>query len=286
MTKIIACIDGSLYADSVCALSAWASDYANFDISLLHVITPYSDRSDIGDLSGQIGLGAKSGLLKELSDMDEEQGKIEQKKGKLMLEHAKDELSLKGIYQVETLHRYGSLVETISDLEKEIEIVVIGKRGEDANSASNHLGSNLERVVRSIHKPILVASAVVREISSFVIAYDGSPSIQKAVDYAINNPLLKGLECHLLKVSPNPSKKEESALAEVEEKLQSAGFNVHSQVKQGKHLSESVNEYIDENKIDLLVIGAYGHSQIRNLILGSTTTSLIRESDVPLMLFR
>ena len=37
---------------------------------------------------------------------------------------------------------------------------------------------------------------------------------------------------------------------------------------------------------DLLVMGAYGHSRIRELIVGSTTTAMIRTGKVPVLLFR
>ena len=36
----------------------------------------------------------------------------------------------------------------------------------------------------------------------------------------------------------------------------------------------------------LLLMGAYGHSPIRNLIVGSTTTSMIRTVRVPVLLVR
>jgi len=33
-------------------------------------------------------------------------------------------------------------------------------------------------------------------------------------------------------------------------------------------------------------MGAYGHSRIRNLVIGSTTTEMLRSCTVPVMLFR
>ncbi|MDF1750857.1 MAG: universal stress protein, partial [Alphaproteobacteria bacterium] len=38
--------------------------------------------------------------------------------------------------------------------------------------------------------------------------------------------------------------------------------------------------------IDLLVMGAYGHSRIRNLIIGSTTSAMLRLCKIPVMMFR
>ena len=36
----------------------------------------------------------------------------------------------------------------------------------------------------------------------------------------------------------------------------------------------------------LLVMGAYGHSRIRSLIIGSTTTAMVRAVKVPVLLYR
>jgi nucleotide-binding universal stress UspA family protein len=284
MGKIIACIDGSAYADHVCHLSAWAHERTGLAISLLHVVAPHSEVVK-ADMTGQIGLGAKANLMEELTKLDEEHGKLELRKGQLMLEHAKEELAANGITQPEVLHRCGSLVETITELEAQAELIVMGKRGEHHQNAPDHLGSNLERVARAIHKPLLVATPNAKPVQKYLIAYDGSPSANKAVEFAANNPLLKGLECHLLKVGEaSPEAKE--MLMQAENTLKSAGVTVHSSFKQGKPVDAMVAEYVSAHAIDLLVIGAYGHSKIRSLILGSTTTALIRKSDVPVLLFR
>jgi len=284
MGKIIACIDGSAYADHVCHLSAWAHQRTGLAISLLHVVAPHSEVVKT-DMTGQIGLGAKANLMEELTKLDEEHGKLELRKGQLMLEHAKEELAAGGITQPEVLHRRGSLVETITELEAQAELIVMGKRGEHHQNAPDHLGSNLERVARAIHKPLLVATPNAKPVQKYLIAYDGSPSANKAVEFAANNPLLKGLECHLLKVGEaSPEAKE--MLVQAENTLKSANVTVHASSKQGKPVDAMVAEYVVSNAIDLLVIGAYGHSKIRSLILGSTTTALIRKSDVPVLLFR
>jgi len=47
-----------------------------------------------------------------------------------------------------------------------------------------------------------------------------------------------------------------------------------------------ISDSIEADNFDLLVMGAYGHSRIRNLIIGSTTTQMIGACKVPIMLFR
>jgi nucleotide-binding universal stress UspA family protein len=54
----------------------------------------------------------------------------------------------------------------------------------------------------------------------------------------------------------------------------------------GGEPESALAEYVREHNIDILVMGAYGHSRIRQLLVGSTTTSVIRTTSIPLLLLR
>lgn len=280
---ILACVDGSLYADSVCAHAAWASPRLHAGVRLLHVQTPTAATAPT-DLSGSIGLGARSKLLEELAQVDASRSKLDLQKGKLILDHAKEQLVALGVNNIETLHRRGSLVETLAELEAPAQLIVLGKRGENAASAFLHLGSNLERVVRAVHKPILVCPRAFKAINRFVIAYDGGASTVKAVDSIASNPLLKGLECQLLHIG-SKNATIERMMSEAALKLQQSGLSVQTQFMPG-HPDEAIVAYVEKNGIDLLVMGAYGHSHIRTLIIGSTTSAMLRASHIPVLMFR
>jgi nucleotide-binding universal stress UspA family protein len=47
-----------------------------------------------------------------------------------------------------------------------------------------------------------------------------------------------------------------------------------------------ISDAVEREGIDLLVMGAYGHSRIRNLIIGSTTTEMVRSCKIPVILYR
>ena len=283
MKKILACIDDSIYAQTVCAGAAWVSNRIGATVVLLHVFTPPPKRASL-DLSGAIGLGAKSGLLEQLTELDETHGRVEQRKGKLMLTHAEQQLRAAGVQNIEVLHRRGSLVEVIGELEEQMDLIVMGKRGEHADFDALHLGSNLERVARAVHKPLLVTARAFRPIRRFLIAFDASASTTKALDYISRYPLLKGLECHVLMVG-KVSAEIRGTLTDVAGPLEGAGIGVHTALKVGPR-DEVIASYVEAKDIDLIVMGAYGHSRIRQLIIGSTTTAVIRACRVPLLLFR
>lgn len=282
--SILACVDGSLYTDSVLAQANWASQRINAPVQVLYIQSPSSELPAPKDLSGTLSLGVRSALLEKLTQVDEARGKLDQQKGNLILNHAKEYLAAEGVSRVQTLHRRGSLVETITALEDTTQLIILGKRGEHADFATLHLGSNLERVVRAAHKPVLVAARAFKAINRFVIAYDGGPSTLKAVDYVINNPLLKGLECHLLKIGSDNAANRQT-LAEAEAKLKQGGFTVKASLQQG-HADDLISAYVKANQMDILVMGAYGHSHIRTLIIGSTTSTMLRSCPIPVLMFR
>lgn len=281
---ILACVDGSTYTDSVCALAGWASKRLDAPVQVLHVQAPRSSHATPTNYSGAIGLGEKSALLEKLTQMDEAQSKLDHEKGKVILAHAKEELAAAGVPNVQTLHRRGSLVETLGELEEAAQIIILGKRGEHANFANLHLGSNLERVVRAAHKPVMVAARAYEPVERFVIAYDGGASTMKAVEYVAANPLLQGLECHLLKIGADNANNR-STLEQAADKLTSSGFAVTALLRQG-HADDVIAEYVKTQQMGLLVMGAYGHSHIRTLIIGSTTSNMLRSCPIPVLMFR
>lgn len=283
MNKILACIDDSLYAETVCAGAAWVSNRTGAAVALLHMFPLPPKRASL-DLSGAIGLGAKSELLEQLTELDETHGRTEQRKGKLMLTHAEQQLRAAGVQNIEVLHRRGSLVEAIGELEEQMDLIVMGKRGKHADFDTLQLGSNLERVARAVHKPLLVTARAFRPIRRFVMAYDGSASTARALEYITRHPLLKGLECHVVMIG-RVSAEIRSTLTDVAGTLEGAGFGVHTALKVGSR-DEVITAYVEAKEMDLVVMGAYRHSRIHDLILGGTTTSLIRSCRIPLLLFR
>ena len=284
MAKLLVCIDGSAYADNLCTNAAWVAKQINGEIDLLHVMRRSSDYEAPTDHTGLMGLEARSNLLEELTKVDEERGRLDQEKGKIILEHGEKILQKAGVETINLIHRRGSLVETIQEFEDSAEMIFMGKRGEHANKNSIFLGSNLEKVARALHKPLFIVSSIIRPIKRFLIAYDGKASVRKAIDYIADQPLLgKGLECHLLVVE---RKKGEIETSESIQKLEKAGFKTSLKVEQSPHVDQVIASYVKENEIDLLITGAYSHSRMHSLLLGSTTASLIKDCKIPLLLFR
>ncbi|WP_106478854.1 universal stress protein [Phytohalomonas tamaricis] len=282
-TRVMGCIDGSSFATAVCDYAAWASLKLGAPLTFLHALDEHVERPE-SDLSGNIGLGSREHLLEELAQLDEQHGKLARQHGQLMLEDVRQRAEEKGCNAPQVRQRHGGLVEALAELEDEIRLLVLGKRGEAAATASEHLGSNLERVIRAVHKPVLVAIDDYRDIKRVMIAFDNSATTRRGVEMLAAGGLLNGLACHVVTIGAD-SEAAQKGLPWAEGVLSTAGIDVTSVIRSGD-VEETLASYARDNAIDLMVMGAYGHSRIRHLLVGSTTTAMIRNTQIPLLLLR
>ena len=284
MNKILAAIDGSSYAASVCDHAAWLAKRLNNEVEIIHVINRSNQPDADHDLSGSIGVGARSTLLDELSELDNKRAKIAMEHGRALLQDAKLRIEKAGVEKVSVVLRHDELSDTINDLETYANAIVIGKRGQSADFSTMHIGSNLERVARSSNTPMLVASRAFKPITKALIAYDGGPSCNRAINMLANNDGFADIEVELLYVG-KPAPVRDKLIGKAVEQLEESDYTVTSIAKDGT-VEKVIADHVENNNIDLLFMGAYGHSRIRNMLIGSTTTEMLRTCLVPVVLFR
>lgn len=282
MTKLIALVDGSIYSQSVCDHAAWLARATGSSVEIVHVLGRRDVSSQPANFSGSIGLGARSALLEELAELDGQRAKLAQKRGRAILEDARTRISDAGVADISSKLRHGEIVETINELEDETDLIVIGKRGEAADFDKLHLGSNLERVIRSSRKPVLVASRAFAPVLKCLIAFDGGTSAMKAIEQVARSALTE-IECELLTVGTQPAGSMQR-FEEAAAMLRDAGYRVETRVQEGQ-VEAVIVQKVENEGFDLLVMGAYGHSRIRQFIIGSTTTEMIRSCKIPVLLF-
>jgi nucleotide-binding universal stress UspA family protein len=279
-SNVVACIDGTDVSTAVCDMASWASLAMQAPLEILHVL----DKSEYPrktDLSGNIGLGSRTALLDELSSLDEKRGKLALEQGRLMLEDARERAIKDGVAKPILMQRHGSLMETLVKMEERIRLLVLGKHDEHLN---DHVGSRLENVVRTIHRPILITTSVFEAPKRVMLAFDGSKTTRKGVKMVADSPLFKGLPCHVVMVGVdegNNRKQLDWAVATLEK----SGFEAPGEIIDGE-VETVLCDYRAAHEIDMLIMGAYGHSMIRRFLVGSTTTNVVRNASVPVLLLR
>ncbi|MFP5375128.1 MAG: universal stress protein [Gammaproteobacteria bacterium] len=282
--RVLAAVDASVYAESVARHAAWAATRLQSPLQFLHVLDRHPETAPVADLSGNLALGARETLLLELAEVDAQRSRLAQERGRALLDEVRRLAGEQGATDASGLLRHGGLVDTLVELEPEVRLFVLGKRGEHADFARGHLGGDLERVVRAVHRPLLVASRAFRPIARIAIAFDGSATTRKGVAMVAASPLFRGLPCDVVMAGRDDGAAREQ-LAWAQDTLADAGFTVETVLAAGD-AEKVISAHVAEAGIDLLVMGAYGHSRIRTLIVGSTTTAMLRSCRIPVLLLR
>ncbi|MFY0992849.1 universal stress protein [Halomonas sp. C05BenzN] len=281
--QVMAAIDGSQFSEGVCDYAAWASLALGAPLTFLHVNDNHLPPEE-RNLSGNLLAGGRERLLKELAQLDEQRAKVAQEQGRLMIKASIERAVEDGVRDPSGRQRNGTLVETLEELADEIRLLVVGKRGETAHQDSGHLGSNLERVVRTLHRPILMVPATYKRPEKVMLAFDGSKTTRKGVEMLAKSPLFEGIPVHVVIVGAETGDNR-SQLEWALKALRDEGHEAEGAIRAGE-VEATLHAYQEEHGIDLLVMGAYGHSHIRHLLVGSTTSEMLRKSHIPVLLLR
>lgn len=280
---ILACIDGSTVTESICSYAAWYANRLSLPVGLLNIIeVPASVRRD---LSGTIGVDSRQILLQELSEIDERRAKVANNYSDALVQDAKNFISTNFKVPVDIYQRHSKLlpaIEHFSDLNRAI---VMGRRGEDHKDSRINIGSQIETVARASSVPILICSEPFKEPNSYMIAFDASKTAIKVIKRIAKSEVLKKLQGHLVMVG-NHDATSKNSLSAAAADLLNAGYNISCHhLPQGDAVNALLSFQL-EHSIDIMVIGAYGHSKWQQLFLGSTTTEIIASTVSPVILVR
>lgn len=285
LKKILVCTDGSAYAESCCRYAVWLANRSGASIEALYVSSLWDyEMPFVADLGGSLGASPYQGMIDQLQEIEKHKAEMIRTAVSRIMEQAQ----LQDRFQFH--HETGLLVDCLEDFEtgdEPVNLVIVGKRGENAGQARGHLGGNMERVVRSSKMPCLVANREFNQVRQIVFAYDGSPSGNKALAWLAQSPVFDKLRLNVVSVGQGHGDGVAAkCLQDAENALQNTRFSkVDFQMLSGE-VESSIAGHVKKTSADLLVMGAYGHSRIRQLLIGSTTSDLIRECQIPVLCFR
>ncbi|MBD2345145.1 universal stress protein [Anabaena subtropica] len=287
MKTILLCTDGSAFAENVYKYGAWFANQFHAPINVLFVTDIRSQKvASIGNLSGSIGLGASEQLLNELVNLEHEKAKLNNQRARLILQNAAEVLKAEGVADFNLINKTGFLVDCFQEFEANSDLIVLGKRGEAADFASGHLGANVDRIVRSSNKLCLITTREFKPIERILVAYDGSLTGKKILQFLVDSPGWQSIKIHLLTVGKNSSDQTAvERLSEAKQWLERGKFEPTCSLMEGEP-EKVIANYVNQHNISLLLMGAYGHSRIRHLIIGSTTTQILRSSNISVLVFR
>lgn len=285
MNKVYACIDGKSNTQAVIDWSAWAALRLDVPLEFLHVLERHPERSQTRDFSGAIGLGAQESLLQDLSASDAQRSKVAQETGRQLLARARARAAEAGVASLDGRLRHGEFVATVQEMESDARLFVLGEHDRAGQAARVVFDHHVEQVIRATTRAVLVATSGAFAVPGhFTVAFDGSAAAVRTIELIRANALLSGMAVMLVMVGVESTQRTRQ-LDEARQTLADAGYDVHTRWIAGDP-NTVLPAFVRSQDSQLLVIGAFGHSWLRRLVSGSTTSTLLRVSDVPILVLR
>ena len=199
-----------------------------------------------------------------------------------LLKKAEEIVKPSGVtYQL--LKTTGNPVDEILEYSKTNDLVIMGIRGEYEQWSNSLLGATVESITRQIAKPILLSGKSFKPFQSVICGYDGSVSANKGLQLAAF--LCSALNYPLQVISVFDSAEERSAvLKEAEAYIEPYNIDYRLRHESGDVADILVNAQNSAPETSLMVIGSYGHSRLREAIIGSITVQVMRKADKPVLL--
>ena len=171
---------------------------------------------------------------------------------------------------------------TLTDIARRFDLCVLGQPQPDDMT----LGSQfIEAVLFGSGRPILIVPYIQTaplKLDRVMVGWDGSRSAARAVGDAM--PLLaKAKTAEIVMVSAEAAKSDELPGADIAHHLARHGTKVEVERIASSDIdpANAILSRAADTSADLLVMGGYGHSRMREFILGGVTRAILASMTVP-----
>ena len=275
--SILVALDGSEHANAALDYGLWMAERMHGRVTGLHVIDIVSiEGSFMHDISGSLG-------FEPYLDFSAKMREALRERGEVLLEAFESRCKERGV-ACERVLGMGIVANEICEQARLADVVALGHRGINEQFTSGLLGSTTESVTRKSPKPVFVSSMRFAEPKRPLLAYDGSPRSSMAMQQAAEFASAFKLPLTVLHVARDEGEANK-VLGEARRYLEPYGIEFRCETHQGAP-HEGIVQRIRDQGYDLLFIGAFGHSRIIEMVLGSTTEYVLRNTPCPVFLTR
>jgi nucleotide-binding universal stress UspA family protein len=123
------------------------------------------------------------------------------------------------------------------------------------------------------------------KLDRILVAWDGSHGAARAIGDAM--PFLRRAKAvDIVMVTTGDTKKDEVPGVEIGQHLARHGLkvDVRQLVAEGIDVANTILSYAADNAVDFMVMGGYGHSRLREFVLGGATRSILQTMTVPTLM--
>ncbi len=275
MKSICLPVDGSIYTDSQLRHAITFARAFDATVRVLSII-------DVRLLDWAVVMGTNGFVPVVPSSVYKEESKrILEEKSQAVLEKCATILTENKVAYT-TQQIQGAPADVICEQAHHVDIIFIGARGEFAKWKRNLVGATVDAVVRQWPKPILITPQKYQPIKKILFAYDGSDRSNRALQLVGYCASHLDLPVCVLTVSDKEGLRKR-VLAEAGTYLDNYGAKAELIGVPGSPEKEIIR-LAAERECNFMIMGAFGHSRIREAILGSTTEQIMRSAQLPVLL--
>jgi len=276
--KIFIPVDGSVNGNIAVDYGIYLAKLIEAPLLGIHVIDVSMLQSPmIADITGSGGISPCDGIYEVVETSLNE-------KAESIIKDFREKCGQAGV-AAEIKKIVGAVAESIIEEGENSDLILMAKKGEHFHLPEGGiLGSVAEAVIRKSGKPVMVVPEKFLEIESMGLAYDGSEPAKKALQLCLQLAAQTAWPITALIVTADSDRSAKLTL-QVEEATEKRAVDMDFVVLQGKE-DEKIIEFIKQGSVELMVMGAYGHNRLRELLLGSTTSHIVSKSPVPVLLTR
>lgn len=193
-------------------------------------------------------------------------------------------------HTIHSIAEFGLLVDSVNDwVEKEnIDVVVMGTKGQTADKKIT-FGSNTLQVIKYVKCPVLAIPEVFNDVHPTNILFSTDfllPYKRRELKLLSTFAKFFASKISFLYISKFPGlslrQRDNKAFLEATFKENKVDF-IHLQ---GKDVTKSINTYLIENPIDMLVMVNTRHSYLENILYQSTIEKIGLKIDIPLLVMQ
>ena len=179
----------------------------------------------------------------------------------------------------------GDTADTLALHGRSTDLIVIGQP-DPAKTASEEMLDLPDNVLIAAGRPVLVVPYVKADGATggrIVVAWNASREATRAVHDAL--PLLQAAE-QVIVLSADPEHLGDLPGADIAQHLARHGVTVEAShtVSDKLDIGDVLLNQVSDLGADMLVMGAYGHSRLRETVLGGATRDVLRHMTVPTLL--
>jgi nucleotide-binding universal stress UspA family protein len=270
---ILVYADGSDAFESRLNYSIALAQSSSAHLTALYIVPRYT-------VHAYAGMSMDPGIIQQTNEREWDEARATQQK----FEHMTKTSDIDVEWRVEE----GDAAHHLNSHGHYFDLVVLGQTNPEWDDA---LFTGLaDDLVISLGRPALVVpyvGAVANPANRILVAWDGSRSAARAVNDSM--PFLKAADqVEVITINSDQATQGESDIPAVDISLHLARHGVKATATSLHAEDISAGDLIlahaADYRADLLVMGAYGHSRFRELILGGVTRKLLQHMTVPVLM--